>query len=158
MRFLLKPFLEFPESLKVDCERFSSIRRTWIRLAVEAEDKGRVYGRGGRNIQAIRMVLTALAVSSGETVYLDIYNNGESDESASPREPRESFNQRSPGQYSEQTRPIRAAPSKPRLNRRYEEWSGFNSIPSSEALITIEDRFALGIVFLMLGRIRFNRP
>ncbi len=32
-----------------------------------------------------------------------------------------SFNQRSPGQYSEQARPVRAAPSKPRLNRRYEE-------------------------------------
>ncbi|HEY9862656.1 MAG TPA: KH domain-containing protein [Candidatus Obscuribacterales bacterium] len=121
VRFLVKPFLAFPESIKVDCERFSGLRRTWIRLAVEAEDKGRVYGRGGRNIQAIRMVLTALATSSGETVYLDIYNNGESDEPPSPREPRESFNQRSPGQYSEQTRPVRAAPSKPRLNRRYEE-------------------------------------
>jgi len=121
VRFLVKPFLEFPESIKVDCERFPSLRRTWIRLAVEAEDKGRVYGRGGRNIQAIRMVLTALATSSGETVYLDIYNNGESDEPPSPREPRESFNQRSPGQYSEQARPVRSAPSKPRLNRRYEE-------------------------------------
>ena len=121
VRFLVRPFLEFPESLKVDCERFSSLRRTWIRLAVETEDKGRVYGRGGRNIQAIRMVLTALATSSGETVYLDIYNNGESDEPSSPREPRESFNQRPPGQYSEQARPVRSAPSKPRLNRRYEE-------------------------------------
>jgi uncharacterized protein len=124
VRFLIEPFLEFPESLRVDCERFSSIRKTWVRLAVEAEDKGRVYGRGGRNIQAIRMVLTALAKASSETVYLDIYNDSESDESyqeREPRETRETFNNRSPGRYSEQTRPARSSPSKPRLNRRYEQ-------------------------------------
>jgi len=127
VRFLIEPFLEFPESLRVDCERFSSIRKTWVRLAVEAEDKGRVYGRGGRNIQAIRMVLTALAKASSETVYLDIYNDSESDEPYREREPRETretretFNHRSPERYSEQTRPTRSSPSKPRLNRRYEQ-------------------------------------
>ena len=97
MRFLIEPFLESPESLRVDCERFSSLRKTWIRLAVEAEDKGRVYGRGGRNIQAIRMVLMSLAAASGETVYLDIYNDSESDETHREREPREAFSHRPPG-------------------------------------------------------------
>lgn len=125
VRFLIEPFLESPESLRVDCERFSSLRKTWIRLAVEAEDKGRVYGRGGRNIQAIRMVLMSLAAASGETVYLDIYNDSEPDETHREREPREAFSHRPPGRYPGRTRPTRsspsASPSKPRLNRRYEE-------------------------------------
>ncbi|WP_072722717.1 KH domain-containing protein [Planktothrix tepida] len=125
VRFLIEPFLDSPDTLRVDCEHFASLRKTWIRLAVEAEDKGRVYGRGGRNIQAIRMVLIALAAASGETIYLDIYNDSESDESHREREPRESFSHRSPGRYAGgegRTRPpTRSSPSKPRLNRRYEE-------------------------------------
>ncbi|WP_413166980.1 KH domain-containing protein [Capilliphycus salinus ALCB114379] len=72
---MIEPFLETPESLRVDCERSSAQQRTWIRLAFEAEDKGRVYGRGGRNIQAIRTVLSAIAQAAGESVYLDIYEN-----------------------------------------------------------------------------------
>ncbi|KKD35517.1 MAG: KH domain-containing protein [Limnoraphis robusta] len=84
VRFLVEPFLEAPESLRVDCERSLAQQRTWIRLAFEAEDKGRVYGRGGRTIQAIRRVLSAIAEAAGESVYLDIYENP-SDGSSRPR-------------------------------------------------------------------------
>ncbi|MEL7035250.1 MAG: KH domain-containing protein [Cyanobacteria bacterium J06592_8] len=80
VRFLIEPFLETPESLRVDCERSLAQQRIWIRLAFNTEDKGRVYGRGGRNIQAIRTVLSAIAQAAGESVYLDIYesqSNGE---------------------------------------------------------------------------------
>nr|WP_040483536.1 KH domain-containing protein [Lyngbya aestuarii] len=84
VRFLIEPFLETPDSLRVDCERSLAQQRTWIRLAFEAEDKGRVYGRGGRNIQAIRTVLSAIAEAAGESVYLDIYDN-QSNGSSRPR-------------------------------------------------------------------------
>jgi hypothetical protein len=75
VRFLVKPFLEEPESLKVDCEISRSRSRVWVRLAFEGSDKGRVFGRGGRNIQAIRVVLDAAAKLAGYSAYLDIYGD-----------------------------------------------------------------------------------
>ena len=73
VRFLVQPFLESPDSLSIDCEIFPSTARVWLRVAFEGEDKGRVFGRGGRNIQAIRTVLTAVAAAVGHSVYLDIF-------------------------------------------------------------------------------------
>lgn len=75
VRFLMEPFLDIPESLSVDCEMSNGKSRVWIRVAFEAEDKGRVFGRGGRNIQAIRAVIEAAASAAGQFVYLDIYGS-----------------------------------------------------------------------------------
>ncbi len=90
VRFLVQPFLETPDSLKVDCE-ISSRSRVWVRLAFEGTDKGRVFGRGGRNIQAIRDVLEGVAKAAGHTALLDVFGTQKegsdhgSDESFSPR-------------------------------------------------------------------------
>jgi len=73
VEFLIKPFLDSPESLSVDCEMSHALRRAWIRVAFDNTDKGKVFGRGGRNIQAIRMVIAASAQLAGQTAYLDIY-------------------------------------------------------------------------------------
>lgn len=73
VKFLLEPFLESPQSLKVDCEISPRKARVLIRVAFEGEDKGRVFGRGGRNIQAIRSVLQAIAQVVGYSVHLDVY-------------------------------------------------------------------------------------
>lgn len=73
VKFLIEPFLEIPESLKVDCEISQSKAKVWVRLAFEGSDKGRVFGRGGRNIQAIRTVLETAASAAGYSAYLDIY-------------------------------------------------------------------------------------
>lgn len=75
VRFLCEPFLERPESLRLDCEVSPRRGRVLIRLAVEGEDKGRIFGRGGRNIQSIKTVLQAVADSKGQTVYLEIYGS-----------------------------------------------------------------------------------
>jgi len=75
VRFLLQPFLESPDSLSVDCEISPNTARVWIRVAFEGEDKGRVFGRGGRNIQAIRTVIAAAATAAGHSAYLDIYGS-----------------------------------------------------------------------------------
>ena len=75
VRFLVEPFLESPTALSVDCERSASKGRVWIRLAFEGADKGRVFGRGGRNIQAIRMVIQAVAQAAGQSAHLDIYES-----------------------------------------------------------------------------------
>jgi predicted RNA-binding protein YlqC (UPF0109 family) len=71
----MQPFLESPESLSVDCEMSQTLKRVWIRIAFENTDKGKVFGRGGRNIQAIRTVIAAAAEMAGQTVYLDIYGS-----------------------------------------------------------------------------------
>lgn len=91
IKFLVIPFLESPDSLKVDSEVSPRTSRVLIRMAVEGEDKGRVFGRGGRNIQAIRTVVQAVAQASGHMAHLDIYgsqstgrDNGGEDRAHSP--------------------------------------------------------------------------
>ncbi len=82
VRFLIEPFLEYPESLSVDCEISCSTKRAWIRIAFDNADKGKVFGRGGRNIQAIRTVISATAQAAGQSAYLDIYGSNENREDA----------------------------------------------------------------------------
>ena len=93
VRFLIEPFLESTDTLSIDCEMSSNAAKVWIRVAFEGEDKGRVFGRGGRNIQAIRTVLAAAAACSGDSVHLDIYgaqpsnNSFDGDEAQSSQPP-----------------------------------------------------------------------
>lgn len=75
VRFLVQPFLESPESLRVDCEISPRTLRVLIRVAFEGEDKGRVFGRGGRNIQAVRTVIQAVAQSAGHSAHLEIFGS-----------------------------------------------------------------------------------
>jgi len=74
LRFLLEPLLNPSESISVDCEHLNSTHRVWLRLAVDTEeDKGHIYGRGGRNLTAIRTVLNASAKATQQSVHLDVY-------------------------------------------------------------------------------------
>ncbi len=84
VKFLIGPFLETPGSLRVDCELHPRQSRVWVRLAFEDPDKGRVYGRGGRNIQAIRTTLEAVAQTAGQSLYLDIYDGEAGDRGSGP--------------------------------------------------------------------------
>lgn len=80
VRFLIGPFLESPDTLSVDCEVRSARSKVWIRVAFQEADRGRVFGRGGRNIQAIRAVVEATAKLVGWSAHLDVY--GEPDHHA----------------------------------------------------------------------------
>lgn len=73
VKFLLEPFLESPASLRVDCEVLPRNSRVLVRVAFDGEDRGRVYGRGGRNIQAIRTVLQGIARTAGYSLHLDVF-------------------------------------------------------------------------------------
>ncbi len=73
VRYLIEPLLESPHLFSFDCEHLSSTKRVWIRLAFENNEKGKIYGRGGRNIQAVRTVLETAAQVTGDTLYLEIY-------------------------------------------------------------------------------------
>ncbi|MDJ0600973.1 MAG: KH domain-containing protein [Crocosphaera sp.] len=93
--FLIEPLLDSPDSLKVDCEEINSTQRVWIRLAVDEGDKGRIYGRGGRNIQAIQTVLAIAAKQVGQTLYLEIYEEpGDNNRSSYYRRPSPESNRR----------------------------------------------------------------
>jgi predicted RNA-binding protein YlqC (UPF0109 family) len=73
VKFLVKPFLETADALRVDCEHLAGGKRVMIRLAFDASDRGRVFGRGGRNIQAIRRIVDAAAALAGCQARLDVY-------------------------------------------------------------------------------------
>lgn len=75
VRFLVQPFLDSPNSLKVDCEISPRTRRVLIRVAFEGEDKGRVFGRGGRNIQAVRTVVQAIAQAAGHSAHVEVFGS-----------------------------------------------------------------------------------
>ena len=100
VRFLVEPFLESPESLSIDCETSNGNARVWIRLAFEGEDKGRVFGRGGRNIQAIRTVIEASAQAVGQLVYLDIYGSSGQSRDASDSDGKNGVRSSSPRRSS----------------------------------------------------------
>lgn len=78
VRFLMNPFLDSLEGLKTDVEQSSSHNSVWIRVAFSPEDRGRMFGRGGRNIQAIRTVLQATANLYNQRIALDVYGESSS--------------------------------------------------------------------------------
>ena len=81
-RFLMDPFLDKPEVLKFHSETLAGGKKLWLRAAFdEAEDKGRVFGRGGRNIKAVRTVIAATAKLSDMTVNLSVFGEPEPERS-----------------------------------------------------------------------------
>lgn len=89
VRFLVTPFLESPDTLKVDCEVRPSRNKALIRIAFEGEEKGRVFGRGGRNIQAVRTVVETFSQLAGYTAHLDVYGSSSANRDGGPPRERE---------------------------------------------------------------------
>ena len=73
-RYLMEPFLDKPEELKFHIESLSGGKKLWLRAAFnEEEDKGRVFGRGGRNIKAIRQTIMVAGKLEEMTVNLSVF-------------------------------------------------------------------------------------
>ena len=85
VKFLFQPFLSATDAIGVDCEYTIERNRVWIRVAVAEPDRGSAFGRGGRNIQAVRTVLQAAASAVGQSVHLDVYGHNSSSYSDSDR-------------------------------------------------------------------------
>ncbi len=79
VRFLVEPFLDSPDSLRIDCEENPVNAKVWIRIAFKGDERGKVFGRGGRNIQAIRTIVRSTAALSGWSAYVDVYGASEQD-------------------------------------------------------------------------------
>ena len=75
VRFLIEPFLENPQTLSVHSEVNHSNGKIWLRVAFDQGDRGKVFGRGGRTIQAIRTAVQTSAITHNESVFLDIYSD-----------------------------------------------------------------------------------
>ncbi len=103
VRFLVEPFLLSREGLKLDCEISQGGNRVWLRLALAEEDKGRLFGRWGKNIQAVRVVLEMAATQSGQSVNLEIY-----DEPKGGDRPERSFDNQSEKRDQSFPRPSRS--------------------------------------------------
>lgn len=74
-RFLIEPFLENPQSLSLNSEINPQSKKIWLRVAFDKDDRGKVFGRGGHNIQAIRTAIQTAASAHDESVFLDIYSD-----------------------------------------------------------------------------------
>jgi len=114
VRFLVAPFLESPDSLKVDCEVRPTRQKVLIRIAFDGEEKGRVFGRGGRNIQAIRTVVEALGKLAGYSAHLDVFGS-----SSTSREGGSHGGEHRSGGHSRPDRPDRRPHSGPRRPPRH---------------------------------------
>ncbi|MEB3288802.1 MAG: KH domain-containing protein [Leptolyngbya sp.] len=77
VKFLVEPFLDAPEALRIDCEQNAAQSKIWIRVAFSGDERGKVFGRGGRNIQAIRNVVRATAALWGWSAYFDVFGAAE---------------------------------------------------------------------------------
>jgi uncharacterized protein len=75
VKFLFQPFVSAADAIGVDCEYTIDRHRVWIRVAIASADQGSAFGRGGRNIQAVRTILQAAATAVGQSVHLDIYGS-----------------------------------------------------------------------------------
>lgn len=87
VEFLLTPFLDLPNALRVHTEFRAKQSKAWIRVAFDANDKGRVLGRGGRTIQSIRSIVEAAGQNQGQLVTLEIF--GERDTQRGPSRDRD---------------------------------------------------------------------
>jgi predicted RNA-binding protein YlqC (UPF0109 family) len=72
--FLLKPLLAHPEALQVDFESNSKSDRIWIRVAFAPEDRERIFGKGGRVIQAVRTVVMTAAEEAGRNARVEFFD------------------------------------------------------------------------------------
>lgn len=93
VRFLIEPFLDDPQSLYINAEKIKERKKVWLRVAFDNSDRGKVFGRGGRNIQAIRTVLKTAGAINQESIFLDIYSD-EKEQSPSGDRRRSSGNSR----------------------------------------------------------------
>ncbi|MGF1566568.1 MAG: KH domain-containing protein [Nodosilinea sp.] len=84
VRFLVEPFLDSPVSLRIDSEENPALAKVWIRVAFSGDERGKVFGRGGRNIQAMRSIVRATAALTGWVAYFDVYGSPDQDTSAKP--------------------------------------------------------------------------
>ena len=67
---LVRPIVDEPD--RVEVEATESDTRVDLELTVAPDDIGKVIGRGGRTIRAIRSVVKAASVKAGKRVNVEV--------------------------------------------------------------------------------------
>ena len=67
---LVRPIVDEPDSVEVEASE--SDTRVDLELRVAPDDIGKVIGRGGRTIRAIRTVVKAASVKAGKRVNVEV--------------------------------------------------------------------------------------
>lgn len=67
---LVRPIVDEPD--RVEVEASESENRVELALTVAPDDVGKVIGRGGRTIRAIRTVVKAASVNAGKRVNVEV--------------------------------------------------------------------------------------
>jgi len=68
---LVKPLVDFPDEIRIDV--LEEKDKVVYKLSVHQSDVGKVIGKNGRIIKALRTIVTAHAhVSGGKRVFLEI--------------------------------------------------------------------------------------
>jgi uncharacterized protein len=106
VRFLIEPFLDDPKSLYINSEIVNDRKKIWLRVAFDNGDRGKVFGRGGRNIQAIRNTLKTAGAVNQEVVFLDVY----SDEPEQTDDRAQDRRSQSPGNFERKKGPSKPPP------------------------------------------------
>lgn len=101
VRYLMQPLLEHPNSLSIHCESSRGGQRVLVRVALGDNEQGRVLGRGGRNLDAMQVVLGAAAQAMQQTVRLEVFDLRRPDGEGRRRAPSD----RPRGQRSRPTKP-----------------------------------------------------
>ncbi len=114
VKFLFQPFVSAADAIGVDCEYTIENRRVWIRVAIATADQGGAFGRGGRNIQAVRTILQTAATAVGQSVHLDVYGSNNSSRNRDSDDGDSSSNTSAPVE----NRPPVAKPVRANPNRR----------------------------------------
>lgn len=70
LSYILNALCEKPE--KIEIEESSEDENITFNITIDDEDKGRIIGKGGLNIKAIREILAIIAKRENKRVFLKI--------------------------------------------------------------------------------------
>ncbi len=70
---LVKSVVEFPDAVVIEEELDGNVRTFFVKVA--PEDTGKVIGKAGRVVSAIRQVVSAVASKSREKAFVKIETN-----------------------------------------------------------------------------------
>lgn len=71
LQTILEPMLDYPEALVISSDE--TPHKVSYKISVHESDVGRVIGRGGRVIKAIRVVISNAERDAAKKVFVDLY-------------------------------------------------------------------------------------
>lgn len=71
LQTILEPMLDYPEELVINCDE--TPHKVSYKISVHESDVGRIIGRGGRFIKALRIVVSNADRNASKKVFVDLH-------------------------------------------------------------------------------------